>query len=137
MAPTCLLVCALGRKVVGYDPSHSKNLEKVKSVALEHTDIDPEDMVLHHSDGCGATGVRRSGRISGTLLRLTLHICRERYTDDDRCLGNIKDQDLFLERMELCLVNPKRLIKPSNWEKKIFHPIVKTGSLSSWKVGSS
>ena len=60
----------------------------------------------------------------------------ERYTDDDRCLGNIKDQDLFLERMELCLVNLKRLIKPSNWEKKIFHPIViKTGSACRGKLG--
>ena len=58
---TNLLVgAALGRKVVGYDLT-LQNLEKVKSVALEHTDIDPEDMVLHHSDGCGATGVRRSG----------------------------------------------------------------------------
>ena len=49
---TNLLVgAAMGRRVVGYDLT-AANLEKVRSVALEHTDIEPEDLTLHHSDGC-------------------------------------------------------------------------------------
>ena len=134
---TNLLVgAALGRKVVGYDLT-LQNLEKVKSVALEHTDIDPEDMVLHHSDGCELREYDGQENIFDLVTTDPPYLAgAERYTDDDRCLGNIKDQDLFLERMELCLVNLKRLIKPSNWEKKIFHPIViKTGSARRGKEG--
>ena len=77
-------------------------------MALEHTDIDPEDMVLHHSDGCEPLR-EYDGQENIWDLVLTdppYLAGAERYTDDDRCLGNIKDQDLFLQRMELCLVNP-------------------------------
>ena len=106
-------------------------------MALEHTDIDPEDMVLHHSDGCDLREYDGQENIFDLVTTDPPYLAgAERYTDDDRCLGNIKDQDLFLQRMELCLVNLKRLIKPSNWEKKIFHPIViKTGSIRRGKEG--
>ena len=45
-----LVSAALGRKVVGYDLS-PQNLEAVRSACLEHTDIDPNDLTLHNSDG--------------------------------------------------------------------------------------
>ncbi len=49
---TNLLVgAALGRRVVGYDMNPT-NLEKVRSMAMEQTDIDASDLQLHHSDGC-------------------------------------------------------------------------------------
>ena len=49
---TNLLVgAALGRRVVGYDMTPT-NLEKVRSMAMEQTDIDASDLQLHHSDGC-------------------------------------------------------------------------------------
>ena len=48
---TNLLVgTALGRKVVGYDLT-LQNLEAVRSACLEHTEIEPSDLVLHHGDG--------------------------------------------------------------------------------------
>ena len=45
-----LVAAALGRKVVGYDLS-PQNLEAVRSACLQHTEIEPTDLVLHHSDG--------------------------------------------------------------------------------------
>ena len=44
--------------------------------------------------------------------------------------------DQFNAKLETCLRNLKRLIKPSNWEKRIFHPIViKVGSARDGKNG--
>ena len=44
--------------------------------------------------------------------------------DDSRDLGNIKKIDNFLEKLEKYLINIRRLIKPSNYEKKIYKPII-------------
>ena len=53
----------------------------------------------------------------------------EKYTDDPRDLCNIKDLDGFYARVEVMMTNMKRLIKPSNYEKGIFKPIImKVGS---------
>ena len=88
-------------------------------MALEHTDIDPEDMVLHHSDGCELREYDGQENIFDLVTTDPPYLAgAERYTDDDRCLGNIKDQDLFLQRMELCPCEPQASNKPSNWEKK-------------------
>ena len=134
---TNLLVgAALGRRVVGYDLTR-QNLEKVRSVALEHTDIEPEDLVLHHSDGCDLVEYEGQENIFDLVTIDPPYLGgAERYTDDERCLGNIRNNDQFLERLELCMTNLKRLVKPSNWEQKIFHPIViKTGSARRGKEG--
>ena len=128
---TNLLVgAALGRKVVGYDLS-PLNLEKVRSAALEHTDIAPEDLVLHHSDGTELKEYEGQQDIWDMVQCDPPYILNlETYGSDSRDLCLIKDLDTFNFRMEVCLCNLKRLIKPSNWDKKIFHPIV-------MRVGSS
>ena len=134
---TNLLVgAALGRKVVGYDLT-PQNLEKVRQVALEHTDIDPNDLVLHHSDGCLLEEYAGQENVFDLVTTDPPYAAgAERYTEDQRCLGNVRDVDVFYERLEQCIVNLKRLIKPSSWEEKILHPIViKTGSARRGKEG--
>tara|TARA_B100000287_G_scaffold69456_1_gene61032 strand:- start:168 stop:602 length:435 start_codon:yes stop_codon:yes gene_type:complete len=60
----------------------------------------------------------------------------EQYGNDPRDLCLIKDLDDYNAKMERCLLNLKRLIKPSNFKKKIFHPIVlKVGSGRRGKTG--
>ena len=55
--------------------------------------------------------------------------CTEKYNDDPRDLGNMRDLDKFYGKVEIMMKNMKRLIKKSNFEKEIFHPIVmKVGS---------
>ena len=134
---TNLLVgAALGRRVVGYD-LNAKNLEKVRKVAMEHTEIDPDDLVLHHSDGCDLVEFADQSNIFDLVTFDPPYAgAAETYIDDERCLGNIKDLDLFYERIETCMSNLKRLVKPSNWEEKEFHPVVmKCGSSRKGKYG--
>ena len=134
---TNLLVgAAMGRRVVGYD-MNPKNLNKVRSVALEHTNIKSEDLVLHHSDGCDLVEYADQENIWDLVSFDPPYFgTTEKYIDDERCLSNMKDQDQFYGRIETCLTNLKRLIKPSNWEKKEFHPVViKCGSYRNGKNG--
>ena len=60
----------------------------------------------------------------------------EKYTDDPRDLCNVKDLDQFYNRVEVMLRNMKRLVKPSDFEKKIYKPIImKVGSQRRGKQG--
>ena len=48
---------------------------------------------------------------------------------DERDLCYIKDLDSYYDKIDIMMSNMKRLIKPINYEKKIFHPIImKVGS---------
>jgi len=128
---TNLLVgAALGRKVVGYDLS-PLNLQAVRSACLEHTDIAPEDLVLHHSDGVTLKEYDGQEEIWDLVTFDPPYIFNaETYGDDDRDLCHIKDLDAFNAKLKECLLNLKRLIKSTSFARKEFHPIV-------IKVGSS
>lgn len=127
---TNLLVgAAMGRRVVGYD-LNPNNLAKVRSVALEHTGVKAEELILHHSDGCELEEYEQESDLFDLVCFDPPYLGGvEKYTEDPRDLCNIKDMDEFNGRIETCLTNLKRLIKPSNWERLEFHPIViKVGS---------
>ena len=128
---TNLLVgAALGRKVVGYDLS-SQNLEKVRSVALEHTEISDHDLTLHHSCGVELKEYQDQEEVFDLITSDPPFLFGvEPYGTDPRDLCMVKDLDGYLKKMTTCMINLKRLIKTSNWDKKEFHPIV-------MKVGSS
>ena len=127
---TNLLVgAALGRKVVGYDLS-PQNLEAVRSVALEHTDIKKEDLTLHHSCGVELEEYQDQEEVFDLITSDPPFLFGvEPYGTDPRDLCTIKDVDGYVAKMTTCMTNLKRLIKTSNWETKKFHPIVmKVGS---------
>ena len=127
---TNLLVgAALGRKVVGYDLS-PQNLEAVRSACLEHTNIAPDDLVLHHSDGVALKEYEGQEEIWDLVTIDPPYLWNaENYGDDPRDLCHIKELDAFNAKLEECLLNLKRLIKTSKWDSKEFHPIVmKVGS---------
>ena len=124
-----LVAAALGRKVVAYDLSED-NLSKIRSACLEHTSIDQEDLVLHHSDG---TVLQEFEEQEDQFHLITTDppfaFGVEAYGADPRDLCLIKDLEGYVAKMEQCLSNLKRLVKPSCWETKKFHPIVmKVGS---------
>ena len=116
--------------MIGYDLS-PQNLKTIRSVVLEHTETDPDDLTLHHSDGVALEEYKDQENLFDLVTTdppYTLNA--EIYGEDPRDLCHIKDLDEFNSKMEECLTNLKRLIKPSNWEKKEFHPIVmKVGSM--------
>jgi len=134
---TNLLVgAALGRKVVGYDLS-SQNLEAVRSACLEHTDIAPEDLVLHHSDGVTLREYDGQKEIWDLVTFDPPYVFNaETYGDDDRDLCHLTDLGAFNAKLEECLVNLKRLVKMSSFARKEFHPIViKVGSGRRGEMG--
>ena len=125
-----LVGAALGRKVVGYDLS-PQNLETVRSVALEHTDIAPDDLTLHHSCGVELKEYQGQENIFDLITSDPPFLFGvEPYGTDPRDLCTVKDVDGYVAKMTTCMENLKRLVKTSNWDKKEFHPIV-------MKVGSS
>lgn len=134
---TNLLVgAALGRKVVGYDLS-PQNLEAVRVACQEHTNIAPGDLVLHHSDGVTLTEYENEENLWDLVSIDPPYIFNaEIFGDDPRDLCQIKELDAYNAKLEQCLKNLKRLIKPSSFSKKEFHPIVlKVGSARRGEMG--
>jgi ParB family chromosome partitioning protein len=131
-----LVSAALGRKVVGYDLS-PQNLEAVRSACLEHTEIASEDLVLHHSDGVTLKEYENQESIWDLVTIDPPYIWNaENYGEDPRDLCNIKSLDAFNTKLDECLLNLKRLVKPSSFSQKEFHPIViKVGSGRRGEMG--
>ena len=133
-----LVGAALGRKMIGYDLSN-QNLKSIRSAVLEHTNAKGSDLTLHHS--CGVELKEYEGQENiWDLVTFDppyfTFATAEKYGNDPRDCANVKNLDEFTAKLEICLKNLKRLIKPSNWEKKEFHPIViKVGSGRNTKSG--
>lgn len=131
-----LVAAALGRKVVAYDLS-SDNLEKIKDVALQHTPIKDEDLTLHHSCGVALEHYKNDQDIFDLITTDPPFLFGvEQYGNDPRDLCQVRTVDGYVTKMTECLSNLKRLIKPSCWETKNFHPIIlKVGSGRRGEMG--
>ena len=119
-----------GRRVIGYDLS-PLNLELIKTACVENTCIKEEDITLHHS--CGVDLVEyelASNMIDLCLIDPPFYNAEDYGSNDDRDLCYSKDVPTFNSRFKDCLINLKRLIKPSDFKKKVFKPIIiKCGSI--------
>ena len=119
-----------GRRVLGWDLS-TLNCDLVRNACVENTCINADNLTLHNSCGVEMVEYQAASNIIDLFLNDIPYIYgAEDYGNDPRDLCNHKDLASFNERVERCLINMKRLVKPSNWEKKIFKPII-------MKVGSS
>lgn len=119
-----------GRRMVGYDLSPTK-LRHIESVCLEHTSIKQEDLTLHHSCGVELAEYKDQEDLFDLILNDPPYVfgAEDYGNDDDRDLCKAKNLNDFNEKIEECLLNMKRLIKPSNWKTRDIHPIVmKVGS---------
>ena len=119
-----------GRRVVGYDLS-STNIDLIRSACLEHTQIKEEDLTLHHSCGVELAEYESCTDHFDLIINDVPYIfgAEDYESGDDRDLCKLKNLDDYHKRMEVCLENMKRLIKPSSWKDRVFHPIVmKVGS---------
>ena len=117
-----------GRKVIGFD-LNKNNVECVSEALTEHIGIKANDFTLHHSCGCEMVEYAAATNIIDLFLNDIPYIHAEKYNDDPRDLGNIRNFDNFYSRVEVMMRNMKRLIKKSNYEDEIFKPIImKVGS---------
>ena len=125
-----------GRKVIAYDLSEL-NLQLIRSACLDNTNIKEEDLTLHYS--CGVKMVEYKGdsnMIDLFLIDPPYYGAEDYGNADDRDLCHIKDVHAFNIRFKECLVNMKRLVKPSNFKSKIFKPIIiKCGSVRRGSLG--
>ena len=117
-----------GRRIIGYDLNED-NLESIRDACVNHIGAKPEDVTLHHSCGVEMVEYKEASNIIDCFINDVPYIGgAEKYTDDTRDLCNQTDED-FYKKIDIMLGNMKRLIKPSNYEEKIFHPIImKMGS---------
>ena len=117
------------RKVIGYDLSPT-NLQLIRTACVDNTCIKEEDLILHNSCGVEMVEYAGSSNIADLFLLDPPYYGAEVYGNDKRDLCHIKDVSKFNERFKTCLINMKRLIKPSSFKDKIFKPIIiKTGSI--------
>ena len=126
---TNLIAAALeGRRIIGYD-LNKDNLESIRDACVNHIGAKPEDVTLHHSCGVEMVEYKEASNIIDCFINDVPYIGgAEKYTDDTRDLCNQTDED-FYKKIDIMMGNMKRLIKPSNYEEKIFHPIImKMGS---------
>ena len=119
----------MGRKVIGYDLSQT-NLNLIEAACLEHTPINRSDLRLYNSCGVGMVEFERAKDMIDLVINDMPYIYQaESYGNDPRDLSNYKNVDEFNMQVKKSMINLKRLIKPSVWKDKEFHPIVmKVGS---------
>jgi len=113
-----------GRRVIGYD-LNLKNTELIKETCLDNKICDVHDLTIHHSCGVEMNEYKEDSNIIDLFLLDPPYYNAEDYgSNDDRDLCYSKDVETFNARFKQCLINMKRLVKPSDYKKKIFKPII-------------
>ena len=123
-----------GRKVIGFD-LNKNNVECVKDALDIYIPEVHHELV--HSCGVEMVELGEAQNVIDLFINdIPYILSAETYNDDPRDLCNTKDLDEFYGRVEVMMKNMKRLIKPSNYEKGIFKPIImKVGSQRRGKKG--
>ena len=113
-----------GRKIIGFD-LNKDNIDAIRDTVLQHTTLNETDVRLHHSCGVEMVEYKNARQCIDLFINDIPYIfSTEKYTDDSRDLCNLPKLEDFYNRIEVMMKNMKRLIKKSNWDKKIFKPII-------------
>ena len=127
---TNLLAAAYeNRRIIGFD-LNKNNLDCIREALTDHIGLSEVDYKLHHSCGVEMVEYAEHDEMVDMFINDIPYIMNaEKYNDDPRDLGNISNLDDFYSRVEVMLLNMKRLIKKSDYDKGIFKPIImKVGS---------
>ena len=116
-----------GRRVVSHDLSHQHRIDSIS--VFEHTRIKPKDLVLHQSCGVELAEFAEFRDHFDLVLNDPPYIYGAEQYGDDNEICVISRHWRKQHRNETVFLNLKRLIKPSNFRTKDFHPIIlKVGS---------
>ncbi len=127
---TNLLAAAYeNRRIIGFD-LNKNNLDCIREALTDHIGLSEVDYKLHHSCGVEMVEYAEHDEMVDMFINDIPYIMNaEKYNDDPRDLGNISNLDDFYARVEVMMLNMKRLIKKSDYDKGIFKPIImKVGS---------
>ena len=110
-----------GRKFVGYDVE-KKNIDRSREIMNEH--FDSKDFQLFHSDGITLEEFKNESEYFDAVNCDPPYVLQaEKYTTDKRDLSNVGHEE-YMERIYTNFKQLYRLIKKSNFEQKIFHPVI-------------
>lgn len=113
----------LERRFVGFEINKT-SLDKTKQVIQNNIEVSDDRWNIYEGCGCEMKELESESEIiDGVFSSPPYYNKAESYTDDPRDLCNMSIND-FDERIDLMFSNIKRLIKPSDYDKKIFHPII-------------
>jgi len=120
---TAITSLYLQRRFIGFDLNASAN-KKTREVIQKHMDVPDENWKLIDGDGCDMHYLKDEIQILDAVYSSPPYFFQaEKYSDDERDLCNMSI-DKFEERIDVLFSNLKRLIKKSDYEKKIFHPVI-------------
>jgi DNA modification methylase len=112
-----------GRKFVGYDLTE-KNLDLISKVMVEHLGGNQDNFTLHHSDGIHLREYAdKSDYFDAIVTDPPFTGKLERYSNDDRELGYMPIED-YIKSIRINFEHCHRLIKKSNFQEKIFYPVI-------------
>lgn len=116
------------RRVVGIDVNES-NVSKLREVCTKHFPESDGKWDIKHSCGVQLTEWNEQENVFDAVITDPPYVCNaENYGDDERDIAKQTHQE-YLDSIDKCFENLARLVKPSDFERKIFHPII-------FKVGS-
>jgi ParB-like chromosome segregation protein Spo0J len=119
---TAITSLYLGRRFIGFDINKT-SLEKTKQVIQNNLDVSDDRWNIYEGCGCEMKELEsESEMIDAVFSSPPYYNKAESYTDDPRDLCNMSI-DKFDQKIDLMFSNIKRLIKRSDYDKKIFHPI--------------
>ena len=110
-----------GRKFIGYDV-FDKNVSRTKEVMDEY--YPDSDYQLFHSDGTELAELSdKSEYLDGVVADPPYFLKCERYSTDERDLSGMSHEEQ-MDKMKNCFKQIYRLIKTSNFDEKIFYPVI-------------
>ena len=113
----------LERRFIGFDINQS-SLNKTKEVVTNHLDVTDDRWTLYEGCGCEMKELESESEIIDAVFGSPPYYNKaESYSDDSRDLCNMSIEE-FDQKIDQMFGNISRLIKRSDYEKKIFYPII-------------
>jgi len=120
---TAITSLYLQRRFIGFEINADAN-EKTRQVIKNNMEVPDHDWKLIDGDGCDMHYLKDEIQILDAVYTSPpYYLQAEKYSDDERDLCNMTIEK-FDERIDVLFSNLKRLIKKSDYEKKIFHPVI-------------
>ena len=113
----------LERRFIGFDINQA-SLNKTKEVITNHLDVTDDRWTLYEGCGCEMKELESESEIIDAVFGSPPYYDKaESYSDDPRDLCNMSIEE-FDQKIDQMFGNISRLIKRSDYEKKIFYPII-------------
>jgi len=120
---TAITSLYLERKFVGFE-INQKSLEKTKQVIQNNLDVTNDRWTIYEGCGCAMKELESESEIIDAVFSSPPYYNKsESYSDDPRDLCNMSIEE-FDQKIDQMFGNISRLIKRSDYEKKIFYPII-------------